>query len=212
MLLLNQVIEKQDKIIIINDSLYWRNSFSVGVSHEDKYLVVASAPYYPPDKNLIHINSDKYPIKQLRESLKSKHGIGYEDFYRPPEELRIDVLDEYTPKSLDELNDKLKSLRDGFDATCVTGSWEVDFARTRYLATPIEGGKAFFRELAVSALVESRVQISASAKKLLARNEVALITMGMACAALEKVKPYSFYSRYSAHKQEGERSLILTYS
>ena len=212
MLLLRQLIEKQDDKIIINDSMYWRNCFVAGVYHEARYLLVLSAAFFPAYTYLLHLNTEKYPVKQLVESLKDKWGDAWMDRYRPPERLKIDVLDECVAESISDLNDTLDALNRTLDCRCVCGNWEADFARTRYLATPIEGDKTFFREMATSALEEARVQVSASAERLLARDEIALISMGMATITLEKINPYSSYLGHSADRDEKERDLIVSYS
>jgi hypothetical protein len=177
--------------------MYWRKCFTAGIDHENRYILVASAPYYPPDSHLLVNNKEKYPIRQLIETLKERWGDAWQDRYRPPERLLIDVLDEYVPDNLNALNNTLERLRDLFNATCVCGSWEQDFARTRYLATPVQGDKAFFSGVAASALDEGRVQVSASAKRLLARDDVALVATGMAISSLERMNPYSSYQSSS---------------
>jgi hypothetical protein len=211
-LLLRQLIEKQDDKIIINDSMYWRNCFVAGVYHEARYLLVLSAAYFPAYTYLLHLNAEKYPVKQLVESLKDKWGDAWMDRYRPPERLKIDVLDECVAESVNALNDTLEALNRTLDCRCVCGNWESDFARTRYLVTPIEGDKAFLREMAISALEEARVQVSASAERLLARDEIALVSMGMATVTLEKINPYSSYLDYSADREEREKGLSFSYT
>ena len=212
MLLLNQIIQKQDEIVIINDSLYWKNSLVTGVNHASRYIVTTAAVYYPPSKDLLHRNTDAYPIKQVREALISKHSHSdWEDYYQVPERLKIDVLDEKLFDGLNELNDTLELLTQKLNSTNVCTLGEADFARMRYLCTPIEGDKSLFEGLASGALAEKRVQMSASCKRLLSKDQMALETLGMAISAIEKSDPYRTF-RGGGRSYASEGKLASTYA
>jgi hypothetical protein len=211
-LLLKQIIQKQDEIVIINDSLYWKNAVCTGVSHENRYIVTAAAVYYPPSKDLLHRNTSAYPVKQIREALMSKHSHrDWEDFYQIPERLKVDVLDEGLFDGLNALNDALELLSQKLNSTNVCTLGEADFARMKYLCSPIEGDKALFEGLASGALAEDRIQMSASCKRLLSKDQMALTTLGMAIIAIEKADPYRSV-RSGSRDYGSEGSLGASYS
>jgi hypothetical protein len=191
-LLTRQIIQKQDEIVIINDCLYWKNHIVSGVDHAARYIVTAACVYYPPTKDLLHRNTQAYPIKQIRESLESR-GKAWDDYYVIPEQLKIDVLDEKFFDGLYELNNTLKILIEKLNSTNVCKMGESDFARTHFLCTPVEGDKSLFEGLASGALAEKRLQIGTNCKRLASKDQMALETLGMAISTIEKDDPYRNY-------------------
>jgi hypothetical protein len=180
----------QDKIVIDNNSVYWRDSVAVAALHEQLYLLVSALPLYPRDPTTLYYDQTKYPSKMIIESLKSKYGPHGDEKYRPPTRLRIDVLGEYKPRNLVELNQIIEELQRRLDARAYAPNWERDFVRIKQNATCVEGDRAYFKGLAQSALDENRVQVSLMAKSLLSREENALIAFGICISASETMNPY----------------------
>jgi len=183
-----------------------------GVSHEDRYLVTLACPWYPPSKDLLFRNVEAYPVRQLTESLKAKHGPQWDLYYKPPRRLRVDALDEAVFDSVHDLNDTLERLTAVFGSRNVAGNWEQDFCRMRYLASPVEGDKTYFEQLAISLLGEGRCQISSSCKKLSSKDSRALCTMGIALSVLEKLGVYEAYHRGGSRDFSSEENLAASYS
>ena len=209
-MLSNRLIEKSDKKIILdNNSVYWRDSFVCGVLHEQRYLIVAAAPLYPRDSTTLYYDKDKYPSLQVIKALRTKHGNKADEFYRPPTELRVDALDEYKPDTLEGLFKTLEDLQRRLDCRCCNPAWERDFSRQKYLSSTINGDRAFFRGSAESALGEGRVQVSSTVKGLLSLDKDALICFGLCISALDKINPYKYEHSSSSYNEE---SFINSYS
>jgi len=185
------LIEKsQNRIIVNKASVYHRDSFVCGILHEKLYVLVAALPFYPFDETTLFFNEAQYPAKQAIERLQEIHGKAFVDFYRPPRELRIDVLDEMKPRNLEQLHTDVETLQRRLDIRAFTTNRERDFARTRYNATCLDGDLTFFSSAATSALDEGRVQVSSTAKNLLSRDSDALLCFGICVSALTTLNPY----------------------
>jgi hypothetical protein len=207
----HRLIEKSDnKVVIDKNSVYWRDSFVCGTLHEQLYLIVTAAPLYPVDYTTLYYDRDKYPAKQALEALIDKYGPEGDEKYKPPSKLRIDALDEYKPKNLEQLYEHIETLQRRVDVRAFAPNWERDFVRVKYNATCIDGDRAFFKTQAVSALDEGRVQISSTAKSLLSRDQDALICFGICVSALETLNPYKGERRSSGF-EEAEARLGASY-
>ncbi len=193
MKLLGQVIQKQDEVVIVNNSLYWRNAIVTACSFEFMYIITCAASYYPPSKDLLHRNTECYPILQIRKALEDRHGSSnWVDHYSFPGLLHADYIDEGSFRGLNEMEDALEILATKMGSTNVCSRAERDFAyRHRYLCTPVEGDRAMFTGVAAGALTEDRIQIGSGCDRLLAKDEVALATAGMALTTVESQDPYS---------------------
>jgi hypothetical protein len=207
-----RLIERsQNKIIIDSNSVYHRDSVVCGILHEKLYVLVAALPFYPFDSTTLFYNQGQYPAKQAIEVLQAKHGEDWLDKYKPPTELRIDVMDELKPRNLEQLHTDIETLQRRIDARAFTGNWERDFARTRYNATCIEGDRTYFSSAATSALDEGRVQVSSTAKNLLSRDSDALLAFGICVSALTTLNPYRSGGRLS-HSEAQESHLASSYT
>jgi hypothetical protein len=208
----DRMIERSaDKTVIDNNAVYWRDCFVAGILHEQLYILVCSAPYYPREYTTLFYDQDKYPAKQVIKTLQEKHGRHGDEKYLPPKQLRVDALDEFKPKNLEELYEHIETLKRRVDVRAITPNWERDFSRVRYHATCVDGDQAFFRTAAISALNENRCQVSSTAKNLLSKDDNALICFGLCVTALEGLNPYKSSGR-SSHSEASEMSLGASYA
>lgn len=190
-MLSKSLIEKGDNKIIINkNSVYHRDSVVCGILHEQLFLLVCALPFYPFDSTTLFYNQAQYPAKQAIEALQSKHSSDFVEKYRPPTELRIDVLDEFKPRNLEQLHTDVETLQRRVDVRAFATNRERDFCRQRYNAICLDGDLAFFKSAATSALDEGRVQVSSTAKNLLSRDSDALLAFGICVSALTSLNPY----------------------
>jgi hypothetical protein len=211
--LLDLPVQKQDEVVIISQSLYWASTIVTAASFEHLYIITCAAAYYPASSDYLHRNTECYPILQITSGLMDKHGPDeWEDFYQFPGLLHADYIDEGVFRGLNEMEDALEYLSKRLGSTNVCSRTERDFCyRGRFACAPVEGDKAMFLGVAKGALTEERIQIGSGCERLLAKDEVALVTAGMALTTVEGQDPYRTY-RGGGRSTGSERSLGASYA
>jgi hypothetical protein len=209
-LVYNQEIVKSDRKIFVGNKVYCRSAFTLGIRFQHGIACLVGVLYFPPEGNALLFDEKFHPIAEKIAVLKSKYQDDWIDRYTPPKENHYDVAGELTFSSLTKLRDELVRLNNTLDCRLVCSNAESDFAYSLGKGViPVIGDRPYLLSHANQILSEDRCETSNACKRVLSRDEPALLALGCAFSSLERMSFYDFSSSYSETR---EMSLVTSYS
>ena len=197
-LVYNQEIVKSQGKTFVGARVYARSGFTLGISFQHGIAVLVGVLYYPPEGNALLFDAKFHPIAEKIAVLKSKYQDDWIDRYIPPKENNYDVAGELTFTSLTKLRDEITRLNNILDCRLVCSNAESDFAYSLGQGViPVIGDRPYLLSHANQILSEDRCETSNACKRVLSRDEPALLALGCAFSSLERMSFYDFSSSYS---------------
>ena len=195
-LIYNLPIQKQDRKILVGKKLYCRDGLAAGIAFEHGILVLVGVLFYPPEPYSLKHDADSYPNNVILQFLQDKHGDDWERFYIPPRNNNYDVMGELQFSSLSALRSEIERLSNTFQPRLTCQNTEQDFAYQIEGVMPVLGDRPYLLAMANQILAEDRCEVSNACKRILSKDEPALMALGCCFATLERQTFYEFGHHY----------------